>query len=55
VGTYRRLLGFLRPYRRLWAVSFVLALLAMGVTVLSPALIGRAIDRIRAGDEGGLY
>jgi ATP-binding cassette subfamily B protein len=55
VGTFRRLLGFLRPYRRLWAVSFVLALLAMGVTVLSPALIGRAIDRIRAGDEGGLY
>jgi ATP-binding cassette subfamily B protein len=54
VGTFRRLIGFLRPYRRLWAVSFVLALLAMGVTVLSPALIGRAIDRIRAGDHGGL-
>ncbi|WP_245604247.1 ABC transporter ATP-binding protein [Patulibacter minatonensis] len=54
MGTFRRLLGFLRPYRRLWAVSFVLALLAMGVTVLSPALIGHAIDRIRDGDKGGL-
>jgi ATP-binding cassette subfamily B protein len=54
VGTFRRLLGFLRPYRRLWAISFVLALLAMGVTVVSPALIGHGIDRIRAGDEDGL-
>lgn len=54
MGTFRRLLGFLRPYRRLWAISFVLALLAMGVTVLSPWLIGRAIDRIRAHDHGGL-
>lgn len=54
MGTFRRLLGFLRPYRRLWAISFVLALLAMGVTVLSPWLIGRGIDRIRAGDHGGL-
>jgi ATP-binding cassette subfamily B protein len=55
VGTFRRLLGFLRPYRRLWAISFAFALLAMGVTVLSPWLIGHAIDRIREGDEGGLY
>ncbi|MDO9410033.1 ABC transporter ATP-binding protein [Patulibacter sp.] len=54
MGTFRRLLGFLRPYRRLWAISFALALLAMGVTVVSPALIGHGIDRIRAGDEGGL-
>ncbi|WP_349239788.1 ABC transporter ATP-binding protein [Patulibacter sp. SYSU D01012] len=54
MGTFRRLLGFLRPYRRAWALSFLLALCAMGVTVLSPWLIGRAIDRIRAGDHGGL-
>ena len=54
VGTFRRLLGFLRPYRRLWAFSFVLALLAMGGTVMSPWLIGHAIDRIREDDEGGL-
>ncbi|MGX6447690.1 ABC transporter ATP-binding protein [Patulibacter sp. S7RM1-6] len=54
MGTFRRLLGFLQPYRRLWALSFLLALCAMGVTVLSPWLIGRAIDRIRDGDHGGL-
>jgi ABC-type multidrug transport system fused ATPase/permease subunit len=54
VGTFRRLLGFLRPYRRLWTISFVLALLAMGVTVLTPWLIGRSIDRIEAGDKSGL-
>ncbi len=54
VRTFRRLLGFLRPYRRLWTFSFVLALLAMGVTVLTPWLIGRSIDRIEAGDQSGL-
>src|SRR5690349_20540172 len=54
VGTFRRLLGFLRPYRRLWTISFVLALLAMVVTVLTPWLIGRSIDRIEAGDKSGL-
>ncbi|MFA4927221.1 MAG: ABC transporter ATP-binding protein [Patulibacter sp.] len=54
MGTFRRLLGFLRPYRRLWTISFVLALLAMGVTVTTPWLIGRSIDRIEAGDKSGL-
>ena len=39
--TFRRLLGFLRPYRRqLWG-SLVFAWLAMGMTVLIP-LAGRA-------------
>ncbi|WP_320669884.1 ABC transporter ATP-binding protein [Patulibacter defluvii] len=52
--TFRRLLGFLRPYRGTWAISFGLALLAMGVTVLSPYLVGRGIDQIREGDRGGL-
>jgi ABC-type multidrug transport system fused ATPase/permease subunit len=44
--TYRRLMGFLRPYRRqLWG-SLVFAWLAMGMTVLIPWLIGRAINAI---------
>jgi ATP-binding cassette subfamily B protein len=44
--TYRRLMGFLRPYRRqLWG-SLVFAWLAMGMTVLIPWLIGRAVNAI---------
>ena len=45
--TFRRLLGFLRPYRRGVIVSFLLAAGAMGATVLIPYMTGRAIDAIR--------
>jgi ABC-type multidrug transport system fused ATPase/permease subunit len=52
--TYRRLMGFLRPYRRqLWG-SLVFAWLAMGMTVLIPWLIGRAINAIENGDKPDL-
>src|SRR5919199_189314 len=44
-----RLLGFLRPYRRGVAVSFVLAAAAMGMGVLIPYLVGRTVDDIRQG------
>src|SRR6478672_7212045 len=44
--TYRRLMGFLRPYRaQLWG-SLVFAWAAMGMTVLIPWLIGRAVNAI---------
>jgi ABC-type multidrug transport system fused ATPase/permease subunit len=49
--TFRRLLGFLRPYRRAVGLSFALAAGAMGATVLIPYLTGRAIDSIRAHDR----
>src|SRR3954453_3873106 len=45
--TFWRLLGFLRPYRRAVAVSFVLAGAAMGTAVLIPFLVGQAVDEIR--------
>jgi ATP-binding cassette subfamily B protein len=45
--TFRRLLGFLRPYRGAVAWSFALAFGAMVATVLIPYLTGRAIDAIR--------
>ncbi len=46
--TYRRLLGFLRPYRpQLWG-SLVFAWAAMGMTVLIPWVIGRAINAIES-------
>jgi ABC-type multidrug transport system fused ATPase/permease subunit len=52
--TYRRLMGFLRPYRRqLWG-SLVFAWLAMGMTVLIPWLIGRAVNAIEEGDKPDL-
>jgi ATP-binding cassette subfamily B protein len=47
-------MGFLRPYRRqLWG-SLVFAWAAMGMTVLIPWLIGRAIDAIESGDKADL-
>jgi len=52
--TYRRLLGFLRPYRRqLWG-SLVFAWAAMGMTVLIPWLVGRAVNAIEDGNKPDL-
>src|SRR5947209_2850333 len=47
MSTFRRLLGFLGPYRRGVSVSFALAFGAIGATVLIPYLTGRAIDAVR--------
>src|SRR5215212_7644297 len=47
--TYRSPTGFLRPYRRqLWG-SLAFAWMAMGMTVLIPWLIGRAVNAIQEG------
>jgi ABC-type multidrug transport system fused ATPase/permease subunit len=54
VSTFRRLLGFLKPYRAGVVWSLVLAALAMVATVAIPWLTGRAIDRLDAGDEDDL-
>ncbi|MFI5028263.1 MAG: ABC transporter ATP-binding protein [Solirubrobacterales bacterium] len=52
--TYRRLMGFLRPYRRqLWG-SLAFAWLAMGMTVLIPWLIGQAVNAIKNGEKPSL-
>src|ERR1700742_2826962 len=52
--TYRRLMGFLRPYRlQLWG-SLAFAWAAMGMTVLIPWLVGRAINAIHSGDKPDL-
>jgi ATP-binding cassette subfamily B protein len=51
MATFRRLLGFLRPYRRDVVVSALLAACAMGMTVVIPYLTGRAIDQVRDGDK----
>ncbi len=51
--TFRRLLGFLKPYRRPLILSLLLAWLAMGMTVLIPLLVGAAVNAIedqRRGD-----
>ncbi|MBM3667609.1 MAG: ABC transporter ATP-binding protein [Actinobacteria bacterium] len=47
--TFRRLLGFLRPYRRPLYFSLVLAWLAMSMTVLIPLLLGAGVDAIEGG------
>ena len=48
MGTFRRLLGFLRPYRRTVIFSLILAWAAMGFTVLIPWLVGQTVDAIDA-------
>ena len=48
MGTFWRLLAFLRPYRKGVIWSFVLAFGALGGTVLIPLLTGVAINAIRA-------
>src|SRR6478672_8469827 len=54
MGTFRRLLRFLRPHRRaLWG-SLVFAWAAMGMTVLIPWLVGRAVNAIERGDSSAL-
>jgi ATP-binding cassette subfamily B protein len=54
MSTFRRLLGFLRPYRRPVIASLVLASAAMGMTVAIPALVGEAVDAIQTGDRSVL-
>jgi ABC-type multidrug transport system fused ATPase/permease subunit len=49
VRTFRRLIGFLRPYRRGLSFSLLLAWMAMGMTVLIPLLIGGAVNAIESG------
>jgi ABC-type multidrug transport system fused ATPase/permease subunit len=49
--TFRRLLGFLRPYRRSLIVSLVLAWAAMGMTVAIPWLVGETVDAIQRGNR----
>ncbi|HXN39492.1 MAG TPA: ABC transporter ATP-binding protein [Solirubrobacteraceae bacterium] len=47
--TFYRLLGFLSPYKRGLGISWVLASLAMVMSVALPALTGRAVEAIRTG------
>jgi ABC-type multidrug transport system fused ATPase/permease subunit len=52
--TYRRLMGYLRPYRaQLWG-SMVFAWAAIGFSVLIPWLVGHAVNAIEDGDKADL-
>src|SRR5215208_5422526 len=53
--TFRRLLGFLRPYRRSVVLSLVFAWAAMGMTVLIPWLVGQTVAAIESGDRARLW
>jgi ABC-type multidrug transport system fused ATPase/permease subunit len=54
MSTFRRLIGFLRPYRRQVIGSLVFAWMAMAITVLIPWLVGEAVDAITRGDRPDL-
>jgi ATP-binding cassette subfamily B protein len=47
--TFSRLLGFLRPYKRGLGISWLLAGVAMVMTVALPALTGRAVETVSRG------
>src|ERR1039458_10078696 len=49
MGTFYRLLGFLRPYKRGLTASWALASFAMVMTVALPYLTGLAVEAIRKG------
>ena len=53
MSTFYRLLGFLRPYKRGLTASWVLASLAMVMTVLVPYLTGLAVEAIQRGANHG--
>jgi len=52
--TFKRLLGFLRPYRRAVLGSLAFAWAAMGMTVLIPWLVGNAVDAINARERADI-
>ncbi|MFN2612848.1 MAG: ABC transporter ATP-binding protein [Solirubrobacterales bacterium] len=54
MSTFRRLLGFLGPYRRRLLVSLLLAWLAMGATVAIPWLVGQTVDAITEHKRGDI-
>ncbi len=54
MDTFRRLLTFLRPYRRQVIGSLVIAWAAMVMTVAIPWLVGRAVDAINEGVRADL-
>jgi len=54
MSTFRRLLGFLAPYKRGVWWSGILAAIAMGATVAIPALTGAAVNAIDTRDRGQL-
>ncbi|HEX2393311.1 MAG TPA: ABC transporter ATP-binding protein [Solirubrobacterales bacterium] len=54
MSTYRRLIGYLRPYRaQLWG-SMAFAWAAMGMGVLIPWLVGAAVNAIEDGNQPDL-
>jgi ATP-binding cassette subfamily B protein len=52
--SFRRLLGFLRPYRRASLVSLLLACLAIVGTVAIPLLVGEVVNAIQNGDRSAV-
>jgi len=53
-GTLRRLMHYLRPYRNVLLLVFVVAALATGLALAAPYLLGRAIDQLAKGDPAAL-
>ena len=53
MATFRRLMTYLRPYRRTVIWSLVFAWGAMGMTVLIPLLVGLTVDEIQTASEAG--
>jgi ATP-binding cassette subfamily B protein len=56
VGLFRRVMGFVRPYRRLFWITFGLTILLSLISVVRPVLMANMVDDHAAkGDLPGLY
>jgi len=55
MATFYRLLGFLRPYRRGLTISWILASLAMVMTVALPVITGHAVEAINHGAHAAAH
>lgn len=53
-STLRRLMGFLQPYRRALGAVAVIATIGTGLALVTPYLIGRAIDQLARHDPEAL-
>ena len=56
VGLFRRVMQFVRPYRRLFWITFALTIFLSLVAVVRPVLMAKMVDNYAVkGDLNGLY
>ena len=52
VSPFRRLLGYVRPYRRAFLIGLACVVLTQGIALAAPLVLQHAIDDLAAGITG---